>query len=228
MKKTFFFIVAALIFLLPQAALAGDITLVQAEGTAAKADDITEVKKKAVDQALGKAVLEEARELLAKESVSAPDQALSSIASTPRAFVVNYKIRSEGWITHMDSAPQEGAAGTELYHIWIDASIDTDALRAAVSKLVSNGANSGQVVINLLDVKDYPTFRLIVDSLKKIAFIKDVSYGSFTAGRIVLTATVSGDASSVAGRIAREVPEKFAVMEGAGQIIIRPSALVTR
>lgn len=230
MKKALFALFAALAFILPGPAVSGDITLIQSEGVAAKSDDIAEVKRKAMDQALRAAVLESAKTILARESLSAPANALESIASTPRAFVLNYKIRSEGWITHMDSTSQaafaEGlAAGTELYHIWIDASVDTTALRSAVAKLVSKGASMGQVVINLMDVRDYPTFALLVESLQKIAFIKEVSYGSFTKGRITLTATVSGDASQLAGRIAREVPEKFAVMEGAGQIIIKPSAL---
>lgn len=229
MKKTILALFAALAFILPGTAISGDVTLIQSEGIAAKSDDITEVKRKAMEQALRAAVLESAKTILAKESLSAPANALESIASTPRAFVLNYKIRSEGWITHMDSASQgaEGslAGGTELYHIWIDASVDTTALRSAVAKLVSTGASTGQVIINLMDVRDYPTFALLVESLQKIAFIKEVSYGSFTNGRITLTATVSGDASQLAGRIAREVPEKFAVMEGAGQIIIKPSAL---
>lgn len=226
MKKIIISALAALVLLLPGYGLAGDITLVQAEGTASKADDIVEVKKKAMDQALRKAVLETARELLAKESLSATDQALQTIASSPRAYVLNYKIRSEGWITHMDSAQQEN--GTELYHIWIESSIDTGALRAALSKVVSTTESLGLVVINIIDVKDYPTFKLVLDSLQKIAFIKEVSYNSFSPGRITLVASASGDAPSLAGRIAKEVPEKFAVMEGAGQIIIRPSALVAR
>jgi hypothetical protein len=231
MKKAVFALMAALAFILPGPAISGDITLIQSEGIAAKSDDITEVKRKAMEQALKAAVLESAKTILAKESLSAPANALETIASTPRAFVLNYKIRSEGWITHMDSASQTASAegstagGTELYHIWIDASIDATALRAAVAKRVSTGAITGQVVINLMDVRDYPTFALLVESLQKIAFIKEVSYGSFTNGRITLTATVSGDASQLAGRIAREVPEKFAIMEGAGQIIIKPSAL---
>lgn len=229
MKNLVLALFAALAFILPGAAISGDVTLIQSEGIAAKSDDITEVKRKAMDQALRAAVLESAKTILARESLSAPANAVESIASSPRAFVLNYKIRSEGWITHMDSASQsaEGATtiGTEMYHIWIDASIDTTALRAAVSKLVSTGASTGQVVINLMDVRDYPTFALLMESLQKIAFIKEVSYGSFTKGRITLTAIVSGDASQLAGRIAREVPEKFAVMEGAGQIIIKPSAL---
>jgi hypothetical protein len=189
--------------------------------------------RKAIDKALRSAVLESAKTILARESLSAPEAALETIASSPRAYVLNYKIRSEGWVTHMDSAPaasSEGSAtgGTELYHIWIDASVDTGALRGAVARLVSNGVSTGQVTINLMDVRNYPTFRLLVDSLQKIAFIKELSYGSFTGGRITLTATVSGDASQLAGRIAREIPENFAVMEGAGQIIIKPSSLTAQ
>lgn len=230
LKKALFAVLASLAFILPGAAFSGDVTLVQSEGIAAKSDDIAEVKRKAMDNALRAAVLDSAKSILARESLNAPTASLEAIAASPRAYILNYKIRSEGWITHMDSAPQTvsseaSAIGTELYHIWIDASVDTSALRAAVVKLVSTDAITSQVVINILDVRDYPSFRLLVDSLQKIAFIKEVSYGSFTSGRITLTATIAGDAYSLAGRIAREVPEKFAVMEGAGQIIIRPSVL---
>ena len=232
MKKALFALTAALAFILPGAAFSGDVTLIQAEGIAAKSDDIAEVKRKAMDQALRAAVLESAKTILAKESLSVPANAIESLASMPRAFVLNYRIRSEGWITHMDSpepaspeAPVAGTGSSELYHIWIDASVDTSALRGAVARLASTDASTSQVVINLLDVRDYPTFALLVEALQKITFIKELSYGSFTNGRITLTATVAGDASSLAGRIAREVPEKFAVMDGAGQIIIRPSAL---
>jgi hypothetical protein len=233
-KKAIFAVLTALAFILPGPAFSGDLKLVQSEGVAAKSDDIAEVKRKAMDQALRAAVKEAAKTILAKEGLSAPAKTLESIAASPRTFVLNYKIRSEGWITHMDSAPQtaptdaSGTAGAEFYHIWIDASIDTNALRSAVAKLASTGESTGQVVINLLDIKDYQTFTLLVESLQKVAFIKELSYGSFTNGRITLTALVTGDAASLAGRIAREVPENFAVMEGAGQIIIRPSATSNR
>lgn len=229
LRGLLFAILCALFMATAAPAFSADVTLVQSEGIAAKSDDIAKVKREAMDSALRSAVLESARAILARESLSAPDAALEKLASSPRAYVLNYKIRSEGWITHMDSAAPASAesSGTERYHIWLDASVDTGALRAAVSKLVSDGEQgpTWQVVINLLEVADYPTFRLLVDSLEKIAFIKELSYGSFAAGRITLTATVAGDAASLAGRIAREVPEKFAVMEGAGQIIIKPSSL---
>jgi hypothetical protein len=233
-RKALFALFVALAFMWPGSAISADVTLIQSEGIAAKSDDIAEVKRKAIDKALRSAVLESAKTILARESLSAPEAALESIASSPRAYVLNYKIRSEGWVTHMDSAPAAASAevsaigGIELYHIWIDASVDTGALRGAVAKLVSNGGSTGQVTINLMDVSNYPTFRLLVDSLQKIAFIKELSYGSFTGGRITLTATVSGDASQLAGRIAREIPENFAVMEGAGQIIIKPSSLTAQ
>lgn len=226
MRGLLFALLAAL-FVFPAQALSADVTLVQSEGIAAKSDDITEVKRKAMDSALRSAVLESARTILARESLSAPAAELEKLASSPRAYVLNYRIRSEGWVTHLDSAAPATpeAPGTERYHIWLDASVDTGKLRSAVAGLVSNGESTGQVVINLLDVADYQTFRLLVDSLEKIAFIKELSYGTFSAGRITLTATVAGDPSQLSQRIAREVPEKFAVIEGAGQIIIKPSSL---
>ena len=220
--------------MLPSAAFSREATVIQSEGVTAKSEDITEVKRKALDKALRSAVMESAKAILAKEGLKAPANGLEQLVSSPRAFVLNYKIRSEGWVTHLDAAPQTPSpepsvsAGAEFYHIWIDASIDTDALRSAVAKLASAGGSTGSVTINLMDIKDYPTFTLLVDSLKKIAFIKEVSYSSFTNGRITLSATVSGDASVLAGRIAKEVPEKFIVMEGAGQIIIRPSGTSNR
>ena len=225
---------AALVFMLPSSAFSREATVIQSEGVTAKSEDITEVKRKALDKALRSAVMESAKAILAKEGLKAPAAGLEQLASSPRAFVLNYKIRSEGWVTHLDAAPQtpspepSATSGAEFYHIWIDASIDTDALKSAVSKLASAGGVVEQVVINLMDIKDYQTFRLLVDSLQRIAFIKEVSYSSFTNGRITLSAAIAGDASSLAGRIAKEVPEKFAVMEGAGQIIIRPSGTSRR
>ncbi len=218
----------------PSPAFSREATVIQSEGVTARSEDITEVKRKALDKALRSAVMESAKAILAREGLKAPEAGLEQLASSPRAFVLNYKIRSEGWVTHLDAAPQtpspepSASSGAEFYHIWIDASIDTDALKSAVSKLASAGGVVEQVVINLMDIKDYQTFRLLVDSLQRIAFIKEVSYSSFTNGRITLNAAIAGDASSLAGRIAREVPEKFAVMEGAGQIIIRPSGTSRR
>lgn len=228
LKRALFAAVATVVFMLPSAAPAANMALVPAEGTAQRADDIAEVKKRAMDDALRKAVIEAARSILAKEALSLTDQALSQVASAPRAYVVNYRIRSEGWVTHMDPATIDGAAVTELYHIWLEATVDADALRAAVVRLAAAGTSLGRVVINILEVSDYPTFRLVVRAVEKVPSITDVSYGSFARGRMTLVATVSGDAAQLAARIAREVPEQFAVMEGAGQIIIRPSALVTR
>lgn len=225
---------ATAVFMLPSAALSREATVIQSEGVTAKSEDITEVKRKALDKALRSAVLESARAILAKEGLKAPANSLEQLVSSPRAFVLNYKIRSEGWVVHLDAAPQTPSpeptvsAGAEFYHIWIDASIDTDALRSAVARLASTGGSTGLVTINLMDIKDYTTFNLLVDSLKKIAFIKELSYSSFTNGRITLNATVAGDASALSGRIAKEVPEKFVVMEGAGQIIIRPSGTSRR
>lgn len=219
---------AAIAVLAPSPAFSREAAVVASEGITAKSDDIADVKRKALDKALRSAVMDSAKAILAKEGMKVSASSLEQLASSPRAFVLNYKIRSEGFVTHLDAAPQtpnadpSAPAGAEFYHIWIDASIDTDALKSAVARLASAGASSGEVFINLMDIKDYATFTTLVDSLRKIAFIKEVSYSSFSSARITLSAAVTGDIPSLAGRIAREIPQDFAVMEGAGQIIIRP------
>lgn len=220
--------VLAAVALAPSPALSREAAFVASEGIAAKSDDIADVKRKALDKALRSAVIDSAKAILAKEGMKVPAGSLEQLASSPQAFVLNYRIRSEGFVTHLDAAPQtpiadqSTAVGAEFYHIWIDATIDTDALKGAVARLASAGASTGFVTINLMDMKDYATFTSLVDSLRKIAFIKEVSYSSFSSTRITLSAAITGDIPSLAGRIAREVPLDFAVMEGAGQIIIRP------
>lgn len=230
-KTNLMIILASAAFFLAPACGAAELAVVPSEGTAARTEDIAEVKRRAIDKALRNAVAETLKSMLSKESLSAPDTVLQAITANPRSYVLNYKIRSEGWINHMELVPaaagMEAAtpgSGVELYHIWIDATVDRDGLRNAIGKYLAVGSDSGPLVINILDVADYPTYKALLAALGKIAVIKDISYNSFSSGRITLLARASGDAPFLAARIAREVPASFTVMEGAGQIIIRPSA----
>lgn len=231
MKRYFLIFTFALALVLPSLALSADMQAISSEGTAAKSDDIADVKKRAIDHALKNAVTEALNSILSKESLSAPDSVMQSLLANPRSYVTTYKIRSEGWVTHMDLIPAgalpdgvSSAAGTELYHIWIEASVDRDALRDAITKFLAINESAGPLVINILDVRGYAEFRALVTSLQKIAVIKDLSYNSFSNGRITMLAVASGSASNLAARIARELPENYTVVDGAGQIIIRPSA----
>ncbi|MBZ0221311.1 MAG: hypothetical protein K8I01_12885 [Candidatus Methylomirabilis sp.] len=210
---------------------AADIVIIPTEGTAAKSDDMARMKRSALDGALVNAVRDAVNSILVKESLVAPEAVIKDLTSNPGTYVLNYRIRSEGLVMHMDALPAGGplpvdaspGAGVEFYHVWIEASVDKDALRDAIAKYLSVSAYQSPLVINIIDVGDYQTFTGLLSSLRKIAVIKHLSYRTFSPGRVTLIAETGASARMLAARIANEVPENFAVVEGAGQIIIRPS-----
>lgn len=212
-------------------AQAADIVVIPSEGTAARSDDTARMKRSAVEGALMNAVRDAVNSILLKESLVAPEAVIKELTSNPGTYVQNYRIRSEGLVTHMDAIPAGGplpvdaspGAGIELYHVWIEASVDKDALRDAITKYLAVNAYQSPLVINIMEVNDYQTFNGLLSSLKRIAVIKNLSYRTFSSGRITLLAETGASARMLAARIANEVPENFAVVEGAGQIIIRPS-----
>ncbi len=216
----------------PAKARAQDVTIVKAEGVAGKAEDAAEVKRKAIDRALKVAVAEALKELAKKEGITGLGPIDKETLSAPRSYVLNYRVISEGWITHMeptpvpDSAPEDDRAapqmGVELYHIWIEASVDNEALRAAIGR-AAQGEGTYQVTLNILDVTDYGAFKGLVSSLERIALIKELSYNSFYRGKVTLTAKSYAPNAALAERIAKDLPEGFVVFPSGQAIIIRPA-----
>ncbi|MBI1912201.1 MAG: hypothetical protein HYS21_09380 [Deltaproteobacteria bacterium] len=224
-KLAIIYILIALI--LPFSAFAEDIITIKAEGTASRVDDAAEVKRIAIDKALQNAVSDALKSIMHKDSIDA-NKALTeaNITSSPRSYVLNYKVLSEGWVTHMDSpagleVPEgENATGLEVYHIWIEASINAEQLRTALNSITSGAESTSIVTINLVDITDYETYRTLLAALGKIAMIKDISYDSFYKGRIVLLAKASGSGQTLLERISKEVEDKFVVFPGGPQVII--------
>ena len=231
----------ALTVLLLFAAMAGaeDIAVIKAEGVALRAGNIAEVKKKAIDQALKNAVSTSLDRLVEAEGLTGFDKASSGMMSDPLSYILNYRILSEGWITHMESIPQIADAlpesydyfgqkpgGLELYHIWIEASVDTARLANTLSSLtIKQDAPTSSITLAIVGVADYATFRTLVSSLKRVPAIKELSYSSFYKGRTVLALKATGSGQTLSERIAREVPGDFAVIPGGpGMIIIRAAA----
>jgi len=90
----------------PPSARAEEASAVRAEGMAVKTAVMAEVKKKAVDRALANAVGKALETLITKETIEGTpglkvlvDKAVYSRAD---AFVTNYRVVAEGWMTHMD------------------------------------------------------------------------------------------------------------------------------
>lgn len=230
LTRFFIFLFALSVLITPFKALAQDATVVKAEGVAGKSEDAAEVKRKAIDRALKGAVAEAIKELAKKEGIADPGPIDKDALSAPRSYVLNYRVISEGWITHMepvpvpDSAPEDDRTapqmGVELYHIWIEASVDNEALRAAIGRAAQN-ESTYPVTLNILGVIDYGAFKGLVSSLERIALIKDLSYNSFYRGRVTLTAKSYAPNAALAERISRELPEGFVAFPSGQAIIIK-------
>lgn len=217
--------------------VAGATMAIKAEGASTRASDATEEKRRAIDKALKNAVTEALYAVVKAEGLEL-DRALADkeILSAPRSYILNYKVVSEGWVMHMgptpsivDSLPEErDAGGIELYHIWIEASVDDEAIRASLGKIMSGPALS-ELSITVLDVAEYQAFSNLLASLKRIALLNDLSYGSFKRGRVTLKARSSAGLQVLSERIAKEIPEGFLVLSGGPSgIVIKAETKVIR
>lgn len=228
-------ILLAFALLPPAFATADDLLAVKAEGVASKSGDVAEVKRKALDQALKNAVLSAADAVIKRDSVDInPDTAKASVSSSPRAFILNYKILAEGWINHMEDMPpapadlpdasEQTPGAVELFHLWIEASVDTVQLKSEILRLAGVSEATSTVKLNILDLTDYASFKTLMASLKRVGMIKDLSYGAFSRGRIEVTAKVTGPSNALSEKVAKEAGDGFMVIaNGPGMLIIRPA-----
>lgn len=236
-------------------AYAGDVVVVQAEGTAVKGEEAKDAKKSALDLALKNAVMEALTIINSPDITSAdPIVVEAEITGNPLRFVLNYRILSEGWVSG-DSVGEEGEEGhasiepnplmveggdgkswedpwatpEQIYHIRIEASVDTLQLRSAVSRVLSREEGISPITIVLLDAVEYPLYRSFGDTLGRIPMIKDVSYKSFYRGRIVLQVKASGSAMDLKQKLAREIGHNFAIQFGGPQTLtVRAVGVQTR
>jgi hypothetical protein len=120
-------------------------------------------------------------------------------------------------------APDKTVTGVEYFHVWIEAKVDVGKLRKDVLRITAGGEqHKTNVTILILDVLDYATYESIKNRLARLDIIRDISYGSFSVGRIVLNAEVHGTAHTLWERLDRVVGEKFVLIpSGADKLIIK-------
>ncbi|MBI5642392.1 MAG: hypothetical protein HY954_02840 [Deltaproteobacteria bacterium] len=226
---------AYILFILFHPALihAGELITVQSEGAATKTGDAAEEKRKAIDKALKNAVNEALSSYAKKEGVALTRELSEEILSNPRAFILNYKVVSEGWVSHLgptplivDNLPEAGQSplGVELFHIWIEASIDDGALREAFGKAAAVKDASSIISINIVDVTDYSEYKELIGALKRIALLNGVSYSTFSRGKITLHAKSGAGVGVLIERISKEIPENYIATAGGPETIIIKAA----
>jgi hypothetical protein len=229
-----------------------EVTVVKAEGSARRLGDESATKISARDNALKNAISSVFASFMSEESIKqyseATDELLSQKAS---AYLLNYRILKEGWIIHHDEPhqaegqevllveplPEESPSsswetllptdkpftGVEFYHIWIEAKVDVGQLREDIRQMTGySEEETSPVTILILDVFDYATYESIKDRLAQIDIIRDISYNSFFAGRIVLVAEVQGTAHTLWEKLEEEVGDDFVLIpSGKDKLIIK-------
>ncbi len=107
------------------------------------------------------------------------------------------------------------------FHVLINATLDMGAIQKAVIRVLGKG-ESGAVRLVMLDISDYETFRTLLESLRRIPVIEEISYRSFARDRFVAMVRTVTDPATLAGEIGREAgPDFVAAAYGVNTIIIK-------
>ena len=228
-------------------AFAAGPVVVDAEGVAIKSEAY-DVRRQAIDDSLRNAVRSAVETVTRQEGMKYPaSQALAEVSAKPSAYVLSYKILSEGWMTHFDISPEAAAEalgpaqtaqnaaatasleaaslGVEAYHIRVNASIDAKTLYADLASLAGGPAVAPAQVyaITLTDMTDYAVYSGAASVIEASPEIKDFDYRTFYRGKITLTAASFLSGPALAERLARELGPDFAVeLTGSHEISIKP------
>jgi len=118
MKKLSAIFAAFLLLATAQFAGAGEVSIIKIEGSAKKAEFAGDTKKEALERALRGSVEMAIKEVMKGEDILENAELIEErIYPNPMNYILNYKILSEGWITHFDlpgeNAEPEGPDGID-------------------------------------------------------------------------------------------------------------------
>lgn len=239
MKKYFIILACLFYFLFPALLKAEDLAVIKTEAVVSDLEG--DFKKKAVDKAIMDSVRSALDSIMEREAITAAPAVTNAVQANPMDYVINYRIVSEEWKAPVVPQPidplqqqtqpvptpqpitpdQKPMEEKGEYHVWVETTVDAVKLRAAVARAV--GEKTSPVTVTILDVTDYKAYKSIIDSLERIAIVREVVYNSFFRGRIVLTVKSAGSSQALLERVSREVEQSYSVLpSGQTGIIIRP------
>ncbi|MBI5559720.1 MAG: hypothetical protein HY883_00385 [Deltaproteobacteria bacterium] len=205
--------------------------VVKAEGAAVKSGDDPGVKERALESAMKNSVEAALRLVIKEEKINAlSGELLERVFSDPLRYVLNYRILSEGLLRHFDmpeaalkSGEEEQPSGpVDIYHVWIEASVDADGLRRDVGRFTGAGRDLAPVTIEILGVEDWGTFNGLKETIEGMDIVMEVGYRSFSRGKIFITALVAGSGQNLYERLYKELGGAFTVAPaGEDRLIIR-------
>lgn len=147
-------------------------------------------KDMALEDALRRAVEEVTRGMVPIERVDT-QTIHDKIYSNVRIYILHYKINSEEVVVETD--------GTVFYSVSIGAMVDKDLLKKALLTMgiIEEGGKVRAIRLTIHGVNDYRDFEEIRKAIGRVKGVKEISYKSFSKGRIELTLEVIGDIESI-------------------------------
>lgn len=248
----FLSITLALFFVCASAGVAGaEVMVVKAEGSAMMGERESTTKNQAFEAALKIAVTDVVSDMLSDEELDRLFEKLErDVFSKPMRYVRNYKVVAEGWVTHYDlpDAEPEAAAEAEatievepgveeppvphvtapvsfaeFYHMWVEAAVDVGQLKSYLKKVTTLTEKSTiSINIVILDVVDFKTYSGLKKRLENMDVVKEISYHSFSRGRFVLKAVITGTGYDFYERLTEKFGSEFVILpSGAESVIIK-------
>ncbi|HHL40047.1 MAG TPA: hypothetical protein ENJ37_06045 [Deltaproteobacteria bacterium] len=213
-------------------AKAQSVMEIRAEGSHERLADESKTRMYALDDALKKAVKAGLDTFMKPETIATYAKILeSTVYADVSDYIINYRILSRGWITHLDGASPvvdpvrdgPGTEGVERYHIWIEAKIDVGRLKKDVRAMTSiKKEKSTDMEIVLLDVRDYREYERIRELIWRLDMVTDLSYRSFYPGRITVGAVVKGNVYKFKEALAEAVgPGYFLVPSSPDRVVLK-------
>lgn len=147
-------------------------------------------KDMALEDGLRRAVEEVTRGIVPIERIDT-QTIHEKIYSNVRIYILHYKINSEEEVVEAD--------GTVFYSVSIGAMVDKDLLKKALLTIgiIEEGGKVRAIRLTIHGVNDYRDFEEIRRAIGRVKGVKDISYKSFSKGRIELTLEVIGDIGSI-------------------------------
>jgi hypothetical protein len=114
-------------------------------------------------------------------------------------------------------------SGVEFYHLWIEVKVDVGRLRKDTRRLTAAGEDATTPVeVVIVGVRNYAAFESIKVAVSRTGIVKDVNYGSFVSGRVVLRAEVQGSAHLLWEKLDAEMGKEYVLIPfGTDRLIIR-------
>ena len=230
--KRFAAAILSLVFFLCAQSAFSEVIVVKAEGSAVKSsEDAADLKKQALESALKNSIPEALKGVFKEEELSAASEFLEKdIYKDPSRYVLNYRILSEGIIRHFDAEKGEEkreppAGGVEVYHVWIEASVDAGRLKKAIQDFTASEEELTPFTIEVLGITGYREFSGLKESLERVDTVRDISYQLFSRGRITLIAKVAGGKDALYESLRKELGGNFVIItEGGNNVVIQKEA----